>query len=198
MLASQLVRSCQHSSYSYIIDASFTLVLPLIAVLPGLVFQEKFGAIGLVVYLGSIFSILASVMFLLLVVLLYRTLLPGLQPNKEYSSKCFFLRKWFMDHLFLSPMFRYASQCTLQTSSTFPCYLRLLGAKIGSNAWMNVSITSLCDTRAPIFCKTDSSNIAMATAGTATASLLSHRRSIFRIWIRHTHGASESDDNSEN
>lgn len=45
-----------------------------------------------------------------------------------------------MDRLFLSPMFRYASERTLQTSSTFPWYLRLLGANVGAKAWMNVSI----------------------------------------------------------
>lgn len=42
-----------------------------------------------------------------------------------------------MDRLFLSPMFRFASERTLQTSSTFPWYLKLLGAKVGAKAWMN-------------------------------------------------------------
>ena len=107
--------------------------------LPGIVFQERFGPIGLVVYLGAIFSTLASLMWLLVVAVAYRILLPGLKPGMTYSGNWFLLRKWFMDRLFLSPMFRYASERTLQTSSTFPLYLRLLGAKIGKKAWTNVS-----------------------------------------------------------
>ena len=103
----------------------------------GMLFQQRFGAIGLIAYLGAIFSTLASVLFLLLVALLYRILLPRLEPMKVYSSKWFLLRKWFMDRLFLSPMFSYASQRTLQTSSTFPWYLKLLGANLGRKARMN-------------------------------------------------------------
>ena len=34
-------------------------------------------------------------------------------------------------------LIRYASERTLQTSSTFPWYLKLLGAKAGEKAWMN-------------------------------------------------------------
>ena len=89
------------------------------------------------VYLGAIFSTLASVMFLLLVAVIYRVLFIGLKPMTSYSSNWFHFRKWFMDRMFLSPMFSYASERTLQTSSTFPWYLKLLGAKIGQKAWMN-------------------------------------------------------------
>lgn len=121
-------------------------VIAYVGVTIGILFQQRFGAIGLIAYLGAIFSTLASVMFLLIVALVYRILLPNLKPMKVYSSKWFLLRKWFMDRLFLSPMFRYASERTLQTSSTFPWYLRLLGAKLGSKAWMNVSIIVLLDT----------------------------------------------------
>jgi len=95
---------------------------------------------------------LASVMFLLLVALIYRVLLPGLEPMKTYTSKWFLLRKWFMDRLFLSPMFRYASERTLQTSSTFPWYLRLLGANVGAKAWMNVSIIVHSNFATPFLC----------------------------------------------
>jgi hypothetical protein len=49
----------------------------------------------------------------------------------------FTIRKWFLDRLFLSPLFSYCSQRMLQTSSTFPMYMRLLGTKTGQRAWLN-------------------------------------------------------------
>lgn len=103
----------------------------------GLALQETYGSIALIVYLGAVFSTLSSLLWLGLVALLYRILFPNIQPYVEYSGTWFLWRKWFLDRLFLSPMFSYASQRTLQTSSTFPWYLKLLGADIGHKAWMN-------------------------------------------------------------
>lgn len=96
----------------------------------GLYLQAKHGSYALVAYLGAVFSTLSSVLFLALVAIIHYfiIILPGLKPEKKYSGQLFFLRKWFMDRIFLSPMFRYASQRTLQTSSTFPWYLKLLGS----------------------------------------------------------------------
>jgi len=142
-------------------------------VFKGIVLSDKYGSIALIAYLGALFPTMSSVIFLLLVAALYRVILPNLQPEEVYSDSFFLWRKWLMDRLFLSPMFRYASERTvrcfsfhyavlylcicrlihslyivarvphpvrvpqLQTSSTFPWYLKLLGAKTGAKAWMN-------------------------------------------------------------
>ncbi len=100
----------------------------------GLFLQAKYGPYALVAYLGAVFSTLSSVLFLALVAFIHFAIiiLPGIKPEETYSGCLFFLRKWFMDRIFLSPMFRYASERTLQTSSTFPWYLKLLGSLTSS------------------------------------------------------------------
>lgn len=101
-----------------------------------IVIRDTHGTIPMIVYLGAVFLTFMAVLLLLVVAILSRILI-RIQPNQIYTSTWFALRKWFLDRLFLSPLFTYASQRTLQTSSTFPWYLQLLGAKIGKRAWMN-------------------------------------------------------------
>lgn len=103
----------------------------------GIVLSDNYGPIALIAYLGAVFPTMSSVILLLLIAALYRAILPKLQPGKVYSDEFFLWRKWIMDRLFLSPLFTYASERTLQTSSTFPWYLKLLGAEVGAKAWMN-------------------------------------------------------------
>lgn len=99
--------------------------------------NRRFGSIGLVVFLGSAFQIICCFLLLFIVALLKWVLIPKIEVGKVYSSAWFALRKWFLDRMFLSPLFAYASQRVLQTSSTFPWYLKLLGAKVGRKAWIN-------------------------------------------------------------
>jgi len=106
-------------------------------VVTGIVMREKYGPIALIAFLGALFPTMSAIIFLLLVAALYRAMFPNLQRDKVYFGSFFLWKKWLMDRLFLSPMFRYASERTLQTSSTFPWYLKLLGAKVGAKAWMN-------------------------------------------------------------
>jgi len=104
----------------------------------GLIIRQHYGSIGLVMYLGSLFPVISSMLVLLVAALLKKILMPfKLVPGKIYDGDWFAVRKWFLDRLFLSPLFSYCSQRTLQTSSTFPWYLRLLGAKTGRRAWLN-------------------------------------------------------------
>lgn len=103
----------------------------------GITIMNKYGSFGLVIYLGSAFNIIASSIWLVVVALLHWLLIPRLKAGKVYEGSWFALRKWFMDRMFLSPLFSYTSQRMLQTSSTFPWYMQLLGAKIGKKAWLN-------------------------------------------------------------
>ena len=99
--------------------------------------NDRFGNIGLVVYLGSAFQIMSCIVWLFFVAFFKWLLIPRLEENKKYSSSWFALRKWFLDRMFLSPLFSYASRRVLQTSSTYPWYMKLLGSKIGERAWIN-------------------------------------------------------------
>ena len=103
----------------------------------GMVILNKYGQLGLVIFLGSAFNIIVSSIWLLVVAFLHWLLIPHLEPGKVYKGNWFALRKWFMDRMFLSPLFSYTSERMLQTSSTFPWYMKLLGAKIGKKAWLN-------------------------------------------------------------
>lgn len=107
------------------------------AALIGRSVNQNFGSIGLVVYLGSAFQIISCIIWLLLVALLKRSLIPWLEEGKVYSSSWFALRKWILDRMMLSPLFSYASHRVLQTSSTFPWYMKLLGSTVGRKAWIN-------------------------------------------------------------
>mmetsp|Transcript_23153 Transcript_23153/g.64167 ORF Transcript_23153/g.64167 Transcript_23153/m.64167 type:complete len:2474 (+) Transcript_23153:109-7530(+) len=108
-----------------------------VGTLIGRLIGTKYGAIALVVYLGSLFQIISCIIWLGLVAFLKRVLIPSIEPKKIYTGQWFALRKWFLDRLFLSPLFAFASQLTLQTSSTFPWYLSLLGAKVGKKTFIN-------------------------------------------------------------
>lgn len=108
-----------------------------VGALIGRAVNEKFGSIGLVVYLGSAFQIICCFSWLFLVAMFKWILIPKIEQGKLYSSAWFALRKWFLDRMFLSPLFTYSSQRVLQTSSTFPWFLKLLGAKVGKKAWIN-------------------------------------------------------------
>lgn len=104
----------------------------------GFVIRYRYGSIGLVIYLGSLFPVISSILVLLTAAVLKKILMPfRIVAEKTYEGDWFAVRKWFLDRLFLSPLFSYCSQRTLQTSSTFPWYMRLLGAKTGKRAWFN-------------------------------------------------------------
>lgn len=103
----------------------------------GVVVLNKFGTIGLTIYLGSLFNIIASSVWLVAVAFLHWLMIPHLQEGIVYNGTWFALRMWFMDRIFLSPLFSYTSTRMLQTSSTFPWYMHLLGAKVGKKAWIN-------------------------------------------------------------
>jgi len=103
----------------------------------GRLINGNYGSIGLVIYLGSLFQIISCLLWLGTVALLKQILIPVIVPGRVYSGAWFCWRKWFLDRIFLSPLFAYASQRTLQTSSTFPWYMSLLGAKIGKKTWIN-------------------------------------------------------------
>jgi [acyl-carrier-protein] S-malonyltransferase len=98
---------------------------------------QNLGGAWLVAYLGTLFLPISLVSFLLLVLCTHNLLIPNLVPGKEYSGPSFHFRRWLVDRLLLSPLFEYASRRLLQTSSTLPIALRLLGANIGKKAWMN-------------------------------------------------------------
>jgi len=103
----------------------------------GLVILDKYGSMELVVYIASAFNVIASFTWLVLMVILRRVLIPFIVPGKVYSSSWFALRKWFLDRLFLSPLYAYTAKLALQTSSTLPWYMQLLGARVGKKAWLN-------------------------------------------------------------
>jgi len=81
----------------------------------GTVMSDKYGPIALVAFLGAIFPTLSAMLFLLIVAGLYRAMFTNLQSRKVYSGSFFLWRKWLMDRLFLSPMFRYASERTVSS-----------------------------------------------------------------------------------
>ena len=100
-------------------------------VVTGIVLSDNYGPVALIAYLGAVFPTMTSVIFLLLVAALYRAVLPKIKPGVVYSDSFFLWRKWIMDRLFLSPMFRYASERTvsvLQAKS-----VRLLSCIIKAN-----------------------------------------------------------------
>lgn len=64
-------------------------------------------------------------------------LVPKIEVGKLYTSSSFLLRKWFLDRLFLSPMYSFALQRSLETTSTYPLYLRLLGVELSGKVWLS-------------------------------------------------------------
>ena len=75
--------------------------------------SDKYGPIALIAFLGALFPTVSAMLFLLIVAALYRAMFTNLQSDVVYSSSFFLWRKWLMDRLFLSPMFRYASERTV-------------------------------------------------------------------------------------
>lgn len=75
--------------------------------------SDKYGPVALVAFLGALFPTVSAMLFLLIVAALYRVMFTNLQSDKVYSSSFFLWRKWLMDRIFLSPMFRYASERTV-------------------------------------------------------------------------------------
>eukprot|EP00958_Prasinococcus_capsulatus_P014060 scaffold1466_cov385-Prasinococcus_capsulatus_cf.AAC.9 len=59
-------------------------------------------------------------------------------PGVVYEGRFFFLRRWFMDRLLLSPLQRMSTFIVLQDGTTYPWYMRLLlGIRVGDGAWIN-------------------------------------------------------------
>lgn len=64
-------------------------------------------------------------------------LIPRLEEGFVYTGEWFALRKWLLDRLFLSPAFSFSLQRSLETTSSYPFYLKLLGVKLdGSKVWL--------------------------------------------------------------
>ena len=111
----------------------------------GFIVQDRYGVTGLVLYIGTCFLAIIGILFSLLVALLYRALIK-IEAKKQYTGKWFEIRKWFLDRLLLSPLFSYASERILQASSTYPWYLKLLGATVRRRTWIrNPCKYPLCD-----------------------------------------------------
>jgi len=86
-----------------------------LSVVTGIVMREKYGPIALIAFLGALFPTMSAIIFLLLVAALYRAMFPNLQRDRVYFGSFFLWKKWLMDRLFLSPMFRYASERTVSS-----------------------------------------------------------------------------------
>lgn len=99
-------------------------------------FQVKFGLVGLILYMLFLFSYITGLVFLIVIALLKWVLMPKIEEGKLYTSSWFIFRKWFLDRLFLCPAYSFSLQRSLETTSTYPLYLRLLGADIGKRAWL--------------------------------------------------------------
>ena len=108
----------------------------------GFVVQERYGITGLVLYIGTCFLAIIGILFSLLVAVLYRALIK-IEARRTYKGKWFEIKKWFLDRLLLSPLFSYASERILQASSTYPWYLKLLGAKVRRRTWIRNPCTYL-------------------------------------------------------
>ena len=98
---------------------------------------DRFGIIGIMVYMISLFTYICGFTFLVIFLLLNKVLLPfGLQEDFIYRSQWFHLRKWYLDRWYLSPIYAFSLQRSLETTSSYPLYLRMLGANIGNKAWL--------------------------------------------------------------
>lgn len=106
-------------------------------VLPGYYIERRFGAYCLALYLVTAFSYTAGLVFLIMTFLLKKMLIPGLKSGHLYSGRWFLLRKWFLDRLFLSPAFAFSLQRSFEVTSSYPIYLRLLGANLGRRVWLS-------------------------------------------------------------
>lgn len=120
----------------FLIVAIFTGCL-YVGALIALFVDNKFGTFGLVLYMMTLFLYICGLVFLATVALFKRILLPQLEEGKLYSDSLFLLKKWFMDRLFLSPVFTLALSRCLETTTTYPLYLRLLGANLGKKVWLS-------------------------------------------------------------
>eukprot|EP00985_Skeletonema_marinoi_P024812 scaffold17596_cov133-Skeletonema_marinoi.AAC.2 len=69
--------------------------------------------------------------------LLKKMLIPKLEEGFVYTGEWFALRKWLLDRLFLSPAYSFSLQRSLETTSSYPFYLKLLGVQLdGSKVWL--------------------------------------------------------------
>jgi non-ribosomal peptide synthetase-like protein len=108
-------------------------LLPTISILPGILFSQYvcnlFGWQGLLLV-----PLIAPVVVVILVaeiILLKKLLLPKVKPGLYNIQGGFYLRKWFVDRLLAMSVFWLGSiYATLYSAP----WLRLLGAKIGSNS----------------------------------------------------------------
>lgn len=134
----------QRSRFYKACQIFFSLTFPIIlsvclyiGALPVKPLGDKFGIIGIMLYMISLFTYICGFAFLVMFLLLNKVLLPcGLQEGFIYKSQWFHLRKWYLDRWYLSPIYAFSLQRSLETTSSYPLYLRMLGANIGSKAWL--------------------------------------------------------------
>jgi len=133
-------RSCFYKACQIFFSLTFPIILSVclyIGALPVKPLGDKFGIIGIMLYMISLFTYICGFAFLVMFLLLNKVLLPcGLQEDFIYKSQWFHLRKWYLDRWYLSPMYAFSLQRSLETTSSYPLYLRMLGANIGSKAWL--------------------------------------------------------------
>lgn len=97
---------------------------------------EPFGIGALILYMVSLFPYMCGLVFLTMVGLLKWILIPKIEEGKVYHNS-WLLRKWFLDRLFLSPICAFALERSLETTSTFPLFLKLLGVNLGEKVWLS-------------------------------------------------------------
>ena len=98
--------------------------------------ESAFGSVGLMLYMMALFTYVCGFSFLVATALLKLILIPRIEEGKLYTSSWFALQKWFLDRLFLSPMYAFSLQRSLETTSTYPLFLRILGAEMGNKVWL--------------------------------------------------------------
>lgn len=132
---SYLYKVCQ-----ILFSLTFSIILSVclyIGALPVEPLGDRFGIFGIIVYMVSLFFYICGLTFLVIFLLLNKVLLPfGLQDGFIYRSQWFHLRKWYLDRWYLSPIYAFFLRRTLETTSSYPLYIRMLGADIGSKTWL--------------------------------------------------------------